>query len=54
MTVVHLSLCINKGLLIHLINNSAETGGGMYLAVNPKLYLLKSDEETSYTRRNKT
>ena len=39
---------INKAGVLHVVNNNAENGGGMYLEVNPKLYLLK----TSHADRN--
>ena len=36
---------------LHLINNNAGYGGGMYLEVNSKLYILKTEPEFSYNVR---
>lgn len=42
MPLVHLSLFTYQGRNVQFINNSAvQNGGGVYLAANPKVYILK-------------
>ena len=42
MSLVQLLLCVNQGTSLQFINNRAENGSGLYLEVNPKLCILKS------------
>ena len=41
-----------KGGKLLFINNNAENGSGLYLEINPKLYLLKSEAEDAKVHRN--
>ena len=41
-----------KGGTLQFINNTAENGSGLYLEINPKLYLLKSEAEDAKVHRD--
>ena len=41
-----------KGGTLQFISNNAKNGSGLYLEINPKLYLLKSEAEGANVRRN--
>ena len=41
-----------QGGTLQFINNNAENGSGLYLEINPKLYLLKSEAEDAKVHRS--
>ena len=45
------TIAVHQPGTLHLISNNAQFGGGMYLEVNSKLYILKTEREYSFNVR---